>query len=500
MDYHVHDVYADELKRCLSNLVEWSSMLTDQQLMGQIMLHEGDWELAQYVVRNASDVRLVRAALNTGVDPNIGVPAFYTVRSDDAAALLAPYTTMLDVHELLMRLYVAGETWQIPGDLIYSDLTAQDDASDIYNILNICGNSLAVHQIFNCTPALLNTKDLLLRVCANSVDHARGLIECGADLFATDEGNTALHNVGHPAVVEYLLSLGLDPNAKNMNGSTPLHLVDDIACVQALIVGGADVNAKGSGGQTPLHGASNVPCAKALLDAGAEIDAPSDNGSTALHIPNSPEVTQYLLSLGADPNVRDNFGRTPLFDLLFHSGHSIEALYLVRAFLASGADVNAIDHAGAGVLTYAHAREETMHALLDAGYNPLDKSLGSSGQTLLHCVASEHHVSCNLVHRIIDLGVDVNAQDSRGFTALHYIAHCNATKRLNWFLQRKADPTIEDHRGYRASHYAVKPRCVELLIEHEDRWIQRPIKRQLRLLNKATGISKEDRTVAKRKM
>jgi len=493
MDYgHVHDMYADELKKCLSDLVALSSTLSDQQLIGQIMLHEGEWELAQYVVRYSSDVRLVRAALNTGVDPNIGIPAFYTVRSDDAAALLAPYTTMLDVHGLLMRVYVSPDALQIHEDLIYSN---EDGPA---SILKLCGNSLAVHQILNNAPSI-NTKHLLLSVCANSVDHARGLIECGADPFATDDGNTALHNVGHPGVVEYLLSLGLNPNARNRHGSTPLHLVDDAACVQALIEGGADAKAKGSKGQTPLHTVLNVPCAKALLDAGAEIDAQNIDGSTPLHVPNAPEITKYLLSRGADPNVRDNLRRTPLFNILFYFGHKTKARDLVCAFLDAGADINAKDHVGGGVLSYTGVNEAVLNELLDAGYNPLDKDLGHCGQTLLHDMAIEQ-VSCSTIHRIIALGVDVDARDSRGFTALHYVALNNATRRLNWLLQRKADPTVKCCNGFQPSHYAQSPKAKELLIEHEHRWIQGPIKRQRRLLSKATGLSTEQHSVQRRKM
>lgn len=499
MDYgHVHDMYADELKKCLSDLVALSSTLSDQQLIGQIMLHEGEWELAQYVVRYSSDVRLVRAALNTGVDPNIGIPAFYTVRSDDAAALLAPYTTMLDVHGLLMRLCVMGDTWRIPEDLIYSDENYKDPQEGAAHILKLCGNSMGVHQIYNNAPSI-NAKDLLLSVCANSADHARGLIECGADPFATDDGNTALHNVGHPGVVEYLLSLGLDPNARNRHGSTPLHLVDDAACVQALIEGGADVNAKGSKGQTPLHTTLNVPCAKALLDAGAEIDARSNSCATPLHMMNSPEVSTYLLSRGADPNARNDLGRTPLFEYMHYLGCHSDALHLTRVLLDAGADVNAIDQAGHGVLTHAAFNESVFHAVLDAGYNPLDKKSPNNGKTLLHHVAMEH-ISCGLMHRIIELGVDVNAQDKLGFTALHYVALNNATRRLNWLLQRKADPTLESGSGHRASVYAKTPKAKELLIEHEQRWIQRPIKRQRRLLNKATGLSTEQHSVQRRKM
>lgn len=66
------------------------------------------------------------------------------------------------------------------------------------------------------------------------------------------------------------------------------------------------------------------------------------------------------------------------------------------------------------------------------------------GGTLLHVVA-EHGTfgSARTVDTLVDRGMDINARDTRGRTALHVVMNHNAAKAL---LDRGADPLVLDNR------------------------------------------------------
>ena len=93
------------------------------------------------------------------------------------------------------------------------------------------------------------------------LDTAEYLIKAGAPI------NSPLRNglkaapiqsavaAGHEKVVQMLLRLGADPNAREQGGYTPLHAAmqngdDSMICI--LLYGGADLTLRGKDGKTPL--------------------------------------------------------------------------------------------------------------------------------------------------------------------------------------------------------------------------------------------------------
>lgn len=446
----------DQLEAMVEDNLDVSEMLSNLPLVAVCEYTSRDLLSRQFVLSHARSVGLVQAAMTAGADPNARIPAFYTVLSDAAAAFLAPLTTMLDHEERTQRYYKYVPRYRN----IFDDKESIDTDRDW---LKLCGNSLAVHQVVSTEYLGVSTatQSTSLLFHANSADHARGLIECGC-------GARSLHNSVHGDVVHYLVSLGVDPNAQDERGLTPLHTVVSAEAAQALVECGADPNAATAykKGWTPLHNATKAEVAQVLIDAGAKISARTRQRSTPLHTVNN-NVAMLLLSKGANPNARDRNGQTPLFN--FNDG-MLDASR-VKAFVQAGADVNAKDHKGLGILNHKYAccyvSAHTVEVLLDSGYNALDEI--SPSRTLLHWLIDQS-VGCRLIHRVIDLGVDVNAQDEDGDTALHYLAQTDYTTRMNWLLQRKADPRIRNNDGLRASDIAVIPKAKQLLMEHEARW------------------------------
>jgi ankyrin repeat protein len=106
-------------------------------------------------------------------------------------------------------------------------------------------------------------KEILKAAKSGATLRVKELIEQDAALLAARDvdGSTPLHCAtwkGHLAVVELLLKLGADVNARNANdhwGTTPLHAAahaNQRAIAELLIAHGADIHATNLNGRTPL--------------------------------------------------------------------------------------------------------------------------------------------------------------------------------------------------------------------------------------------------------
>lgn len=127
-------------------------------------------------------------------------------------------------------------------------------------------------------------------------------------------------------VVELLLEMGANPNARTAIGQTPLQcaltgLPPSHAIVARLLAAGATTHVVT--GSSPLHlaakGGREADLAL-LIAAGADLNAVEKPGAqygakwTPLHyaaFQRAPEAVQMLLEAGADPELRDEWGRTP---------------------------------------------------------------------------------------------------------------------------------------------------------------------------------------------
>ena len=112
-------------------------------------------------------------------------------------------------------------------------------------------------------------------------------------------GDTALHMAAaafRREVAALLVAHGANCRAKNRRGAEPLHYAADAnrwdpaaqaETIEYLISVGADPNALDSSGVSPLHRAVRTrSCAavRALLDGGADVHRPNKAGSTPMHL------------------------------------------------------------------------------------------------------------------------------------------------------------------------------------------------------------------------
>ena len=142
-------------------------------------------------------------------------------------------------------------------------------------------------------------------------------------------------------------------------------------------------------------------------------------------------VAGILLGSGQNPDVKDTYGRTPLWHAA-QNGHMI----VTKQLLAAGANVNASDDYTGRTALYAAARGgylEIVEKLLSAGADV--NSITYHRRTVLQVAAGGGHLK--IIEKLLAAKADASAVDEDDRTAL-YIAlkrgHLGIVKRLKrWF-------------------------------------------------------------------
>jgi uncharacterized protein len=255
---------------------------------------------------------------------------------------------------------------------------------------------------------------------------------------------------------------------------------------------------KDGGGLTPLIYATRegcMECAKMLVEAGANVNQKSNYGWTPLLTATQNRhylLGAYLLDHGADPNLANNGGWRPLY--LATDNRNIEAgdypvrapdmdhLDFIKLLIAKGADVNAricgtesTEKDCKGDTTETRTNF-TMQWLYEDGATPFLRAAQSGDVTLMKLLLSHgadpkiptaHNdtalavasgigwvegitfewspeESLEAVKMCLDLGIDPNAVDDQGRTALHGAAHKGRTDVIQLLVDHGANLEAHD--------------------------------------------------------
>jgi ankyrin repeat protein len=220
---------------------------------------------------------------------------------------------------------------------------------------------------------------------------------------------------------------------------------------------------------------------RVLVEGGANLNAVSADKFSPLveAITNAHfDLAMYLLQHGADPNLATVTGLTALYAVVDSQWaphvwfpqpatdqEKTSHLELMKALLDKGANVNAaiseriwfrsytndytwVDTAGATPFWRAAQSSDTpaMHLLIEHGADP--KLATKAGDTPLHAAAgigwaANWSVNAPLplvdaVKYCVDLGLDVNAVDNRGYTPLHGAAYLGNNDMVNFLVSKGA--------------------------------------------------------------
>ena len=339
--------------------------------------------------------------------------------------------------------------------------------------------------------------DAVRRGDANAV---RELLESGVEVDATTaDGATALLWAVHtdqPELVALLLEAGADVDISNRYGVGSAHLAAEngnAAILERLLLAGVDPNLTLQGGETLLMTAArtgNPETVRTLLAHGADPNLrETTQGQTALMwaaANNNAAALRLLAENGAEINTKtDNPSRgrgstfaspspTGFSALMFavRAGH-IDA---TRVLLDADADVNdtVSDGESALVVAAANANWELAAYLLDRG---ADATHAKGGWNALHQTVRTRRMnlafgtpgpfssgtldSIDLIRKLLDAGVDVNARMTRngmrdgqrnrfnrlGATAFMLAAKVTDVEAMQVLLEAGADPTMPTADG-----------------------------------------------------
>ena len=253
-------------------------------------------------------------------------------------------------------------------------------------------------------------------------------------------------------VLQAIIDHGADVNATNKRIQTALTLaciLNDEGAINVLLNSSADPNIiDETYGNTCLHDAVRAKCSRevlqAIIDHGADVNATNKRIQTALTlacIRNDEGAINVLLNASADPNIPDDtYGDTSLIK----SARQRCSMEVLQAIIDHGADVNATNKTNATALTLACINKDVgaINVLLNASADP-NIPHDTYGDTCLH-VAVRSKCSIDVLHAIIDHGVDVNAANKINQTALTLACINKDVGAINVLLNASADPNIPD--------------------------------------------------------
>ena len=230
----------------------------------------------------------------------------------------------------------------------------------------------------------------------------------------------------------------------------PIGREDYLIMLRSLLQAGADPDARWDNGSTMLMHAG-PETAELLLSHGADVHAADSSGAMAIHRALDPRIMTVLLAHGADPNTlyEDGRGYRPIHGALtdiFGRGPA-----LVDVLLAAGADPQLRDAENRSSLYWAGS-VRMLRRMVAYDLDPLERL--PDGGTLIHAlvdrsgrIAGDRQTP--LFEHLIDLGIDINAQDNAGRTVLHRLAEYGGgtPTDVHLALVHGADRGIPDIRG-----------------------------------------------------
>jgi ankyrin repeat protein len=347
--------------------------------------------------------------------------------------------------------------------------------------------------------------------CANgSAAMIRLLLKAGADPKAAIAGGETVlmtaARTGKVEAIDLLIAAGADVNAKEpKRGQTALMWAaaeGNVDAVTTLLKAGADLHARVASGFTPFLFAvreGRLGPVKELLKAGVDVNESIKparpggkgprSGTTALilaAVNAHYELAAHLLDHGADPNA-DGPGYTALHTVTWvrkpgvgdnnpapDGSGNMTSLQFVKALLDHGADINArmtkkvnvgltsLNTQGATtfVLAARSADADLMRYLASLGADPkIPTAEGANAMIVAAGLgtrspgedAGTDSEVVEALQAALDLGVDINAVDNNGESAMHGAAYKNLPGAVDFLAAHGAKVEIwnrENKQGW----------------------------------------------------
>ena len=366
-----------------------------------------------------------------------------------------------------------------------ADVNAADDHG-VTPLALAClnGSSVMVERLLRAGADAVSARStgetvLMTAARVGNINVVRQLLTAGADPVASESsrGQTALMWAvaeNHTAVARLILETAGGATTRSLNGFSPLLFAAqqgnvDIALM--LLAAGADVNESapdGIGGDTNTQvifregtdasalmvaiDSGHSEMARFLIERGADVN-PSGAGRTPLHSAvqqQLSDVVQALLSSGADPNVRLE-KRMPLLSRSISQDNGLTPTtigstpFLLAASYGDVEMMRMLIEAGGDPLLVTEDNTNALMLAAGVDYVEGQDKYGRRSYPAFLPIIQERAYKATMF--CLDLGLDVNAANDSGQTALFGAVYMGGTVIAPYLVEQGAEMDVVNLRG-----------------------------------------------------
>ncbi len=432
-----------------------ATLMNAQDIAGATALHEavryGNVEVAQKLLKAGANVNATDALGNTPI------------------LLLIPAEKQEKIYPLLISHGADTKAKDSFGDSVFHKCTMSRASVKTLSILLNSGAEINARNKDGATP-------LAVAIDCSIPEHVDFYASNGADIYASDRhAQTPVGRAIDSADISIFMSLLSSKeniNSKDSNGNSPLHLAIQSnapdSFVKYLVDRGADVDARNSSGDSVLLMAAQrnrKEAGERLIAGGADIFATNTQNNSPLRVSFTNKKARAWLLNEMTAQMKDGAANTPL-----HYAAEWKYKNAILLLFEKGADARAKNANGeTAIFNAVKSDSPTIIELLAENGCPVDSRFQDArdnlGNTPLHAAVKFN--SKNAAKKLVELGVDVDAQNVSGRTALADSCRAGNEELSHLLIDSGADVDATDALGRTALMDAVfqkNEKMVDLLL------------------------------------
>jgi ankyrin repeat protein len=229
----------------------------------------------------------------------------------------------------------------------------------------------------------------------------------GASLGSLENGVSLIYlaaSGGNKDIVEFFISLGLDPHSADINGYYPIHAAvhhNNIEAMKVLIKHKPFiVNQVTRANISPLYYSLgygqqevSIETIKLLLDNGADASIPTYNGDTPMHIAHcnaDKEALELLIARGANINTQNNDKKTPLHCMIEKQNLDLALKLEILKLYQDKYDFSLRDIQGKSAFDYAKEYCTEAAGFIGSNYETNESSIGPITHGEINITGADH--------------------------------------------------------------------------------------------------------------
>lgn len=275
---------------------------------------------------------------------------------------------------------------------------------------------------------------------------------------------------GHPEIIALLLEHGFNVDSQGKDRKTPLMQAiqrRDRDSISILLEAGARIDLIDADRRTALAYAcleNDIESIRKLVALGADVDAEDNAFQRPIHIAASKgsiESLKILIEAGARIDMTDSKRKTPLH-ISVEDGH-LECAVLL---LESGAATEVIDENHDTPLLSAVGRNQGQFVDILLSFDSNPEARGKDQETPLIKAVRANHVG--IARKLLDFGVDLNAVDKTGNSAIFWCINGEYRQEMLWMLlEYGANLSLRNPDGKTAMDLADPAGLANIKVFHE---------------------------------